>query len=463
MAHTVYMVRNVRAKAVANTLGIGLICSWSTIYILAVVVCNDPQKDFMRIERTEGPFGSDKERHKNVPNGSKDEDNKIKEENGNVGEVHEHLGPSQRHGEFAWQPYPSTPFIERLDWVCDLAANFRGAGWNWRIISAPPPPKNIQEQLLRNSTMSPKHTFRAHPSQTHVYPTRRAMLIGNLKTVATGYLFLDLLKTMISHDPYFWGYIDRAPAPYLPRFILASPVLTHMLRLLICQFAIKYALESLFALAPLFFSGVLGPSLLGARAEPWMYPATWGSYTLVLDKGLAGWWSGWWHQTFRFAFEQPSRKLIEVMGINPKSPGSKLLQLVVAFGLSGMLHASGSVTCHGATLPLMGPLRFFLLQALACFVEGVFRQILRNVAIVRGLPRWFTRTLTFVYVHVWFYHTAHLLCDDFARGGVWLFEPVPVSVFRGLGFGAEGDNWLCIESGIGWYRGRTWYKTGITF
>jgi hypothetical protein len=467
LAYTAYLVKNVRAKGVANTLGIGLIAAWSTIYILAVIVCNDPQRDFMRIERTESVFRSDKAPPNGTQNGiANTPTDKSRNQNGapkDLAEVKESLGPSQRHGEFAWQPYPTTPFVERLDWVLDLFANFRGAGWTWRTISTPPPPKPVQEQLLRNSAVQPKHTFRTHPSQTHVYSTRHAMLVGNIKTLITGYFVLDIIKTIASHDPYFWGYVDRAPAPYLPSFLLASPVLIHALRLIICQFAIKWALESLFALGPLFFSGLLGPNILGARAEPWIYNATWGPYTLVLDKGLAGWWSGWWHQTFRFAFEQPSRKAIEAMGWNPKAPAARGLQLVVAFGLSGVLHASGSVTCHGDTFPLRGPMLFFLLQAAACFVEGVFRQSLRGSKAAKSVPQWAKRTLTFVYVHVWFYYTAHLLCDDFARGGVWLFEPVPISLFRGLGFGAEGDGWLAIEAMPSWHRGATWYKTGFTF
>ncbi|OAG05513.1 uncharacterized protein CC84DRAFT_1144926 [Paraphaeosphaeria sporulosa] len=466
LMYTAYLIKNVRAKGVANTLGIGLIAAWGTMYILAVIVCNDPQRDFMRIERTEGMFSSDRAPVNGTQNGNARTTSNSEDSNGvlkDLPETKESLGPSRRHGEFAWQAYPSTPFIERLDWVLDLFANFRGANWNWRTISTPPPPKPVQEQLLRNSVLQPKYNFRTHPSQSRTYPTRREMLIGNTKTLVTGYLILDLIKTIASHDPYFWGYIDRAPAPYLPAFLLNSPVLIHALRLVICQFGIKWALESLFALSPLFFSGVLGPAVLGARAEPWIYPSTWGSYALVLDNGLAGWWSGWWHQTFRFAFEQPSRKAIEVLGWNPKGLAARALQLVVAFGLSGALHASGSVTCHGATFPLRGPMQYFLLQAAACFVEGVLRQGLAGSRVTRSMPQWVKRTLTFVYVHVWHYHTAHLLCDDFARGGVWLFEPCPVSLFRGLGFGAEGDGWLAIEALPSWHRGDTWYKTGITF
>ncbi|KAF2254096.1 hypothetical protein BU26DRAFT_516336 [Trematosphaeria pertusa] len=468
---TIYTIRNVRAKDVATTLGIGLISAWSVIWIGAILICNDCQTDFQRIERTEGMFGSNSTDKKESQSGTSNSHVKSRKQsnaraqdgtaNGHV-EPHEHLGPGQRHGEFAWQPYPLTPFIERLDWVMDVFLNFRGAGWTWRTSATPPPPKWVQEQLHRNSPHPPRHSFRIHSSQPKVFPTRRKLLIENMKTLIAGYLILDALKALTNHDPYFWGLVDREPPEYFPAIITENPVLLRICRLMVCQFAIKWALEAIFSLAPLFFSGVLGPSILGARAEPWMYPATWGSYTFVLDMGLAGWWSAWWHQTFRFAFEQPSRKLIKVTGMNPKSPISKLLQLIIAFGLSGFLHACGSYTCHGQTRPIMGPMRFFLLQSLAIFTEALLKQSIRKSGMQRHIPRWIKRSFTFFYVYFWFYHTSGLLCDDFAKGGVWLFEPIPISIFRGLGFGVEGDGWWCWGGiGLGWHRGDRWWKSGI--
>jgi len=60
------------------------------------------------------------------------------------------------------------------------------------------------------------------------------------------------------------------------------------------------------------------------------------------------------------------------------------------------------------------------------------------------------------------YFTAPLLVDDFARGGIWLFEPVPFSLFRGLGLGSEGDGWWCCGGGlVEWRSGEGWWDTGI--
>ncbi|KAF2819117.1 hypothetical protein CC86DRAFT_450157 [Ophiobolus disseminans] len=472
----IYSIRYTRAKGMAPALGIGLISAWSVAWVSAILVCNDAQTDFQRIERLEGAFGGSKNETKEKDSKSQDTEsstaidghhNVITSTSPTNDMVHGHEGPSHRHGTFAWQPYPLTPFIERLDWVLDIFCNFRGAGWNWRTSALPPPPKSIQEQLHLNSGASvPKSSSRTHTGQVKLHPSRSALLRSNLQTFLTGYLTLDILKTLMMHDPYFWGLVSRPPPAYLPFALFSSsPILTHTFHLALSMLAVKTALQTIFSLGPLFFSGLLSPSLIGARAEHWMYPETWAPYSVVLDKGLAGWWGSWWHQTFRFAFQEPSRKVLELLGKDKRSAVAKAGQLVTAFGLSGIVHACGSYTCAGDTRPVRGPIAFFMAQALGIFAEVLGSQALRGVG--TKVPRTAKQAFTFMYVHVWFYFTAHLLCDDFARGGVWLFEPVPVSLFRGLGFGADArDGWWCWW-GLGevnrWHSGDTWWTTGIAF
>lgn len=457
-----YTILFTRARGMAPAMGIGLISAWSVAWVFAIIICNDAQTDFQRIERSEGFFKkSSKAREGQYQNG-----------NANGPPTNDmikgHAGPSNRHGEFAWQPYPLTPFIERLDWVLDILTTFRGAGWNWRPSILPPPPKPIQHQLLQNTTPTPppKTSFRTHPNQATLYPTRTALLHANFKTLITGYLTLDLLKTTMMHDPYFWGLTTHSPPPpsFLPRVLTPYfPTLLHTYRLTLCMLGVKSALQTIFSLGPLIFSGLLGPSLLGARAAPWMYPETWGPFSAVLDRGLAGWWSVWWHQTFRFAFEEPGRRLVESLGWRRGDVRARAVQLGVAFGMSGFVHACGAWTCAGQTDPLRGSLVFFLLQAGGIFVEGCVRLGLGKTGVQGYVPTAVKRVVTFVYVHVWFYYTAHLLGDDFSRGGVWLFEPVPVSLFRGLGFGADGrDGWWCWSGQpVRWHSGGTWWTSGF--
>lgn len=54
-------------------------------------------------------------------------------------------------------------------------------------------------------------------------------------------------------------------------------------------------------------------------------------------------------------------------------------------------------------------------------------------------PRWARRLGNLAFALAWLWATGWLLIDDFARCGIWLYEPVPVSLFRALGFGPAGD------------------------
>lgn len=186
-----------------------------------------------------------------------------------------------------------------------------------------------------------------------------------------------------------------------------------------------------------------------------------GSYSVVLDKGLAGWWAGWWHQTFRLAFEGPATRIMEALHIEKKSPSGRAISLFVAFFLSGCLHACGSYTQLGDTRPLLGPMRFFLLQAVGILMQTTATAWLEKVGFLERLPRVVKQAANFVIVHIWLYYTAPLLVDDFARGGVWLYEPVAISPLRALGFGAKDDGLFCWDRMVWWRTGKHWWDTGI--
>lgn len=474
----IYTVLYTKARLIAPSFGVGLLSAWSVVWVGAILICNDAQADFMRIEKMRGVFGAptDKPKEKDTINHTESPHEGIsKHENGDVklSLSKATAGPSDRDGQFAWQPYPLTPFIERLDWVLDLFCNFRGAGWNWRTSALPPPPKWIQEQLRQNcGPNTPKHSFKTHAGQAKSYTTRSQLIQANLKALLKGYLALDALKTLMMWDPYFWGLVDHTPSPssHLPLtlyFLLHHhhPRITHIYHLLLSMLAVKTALETIFTLGPLASCILPTPYRHTARTLPFLYPTPWGPFSTVLDHGLAGWWSNWWHQTFRFALDQPSRVLREHWDLHKHSLRSRLLQLVTAFTVSGILHATASSTISGPSRPWSASFAFFAVQAPAILLEGCVRRALESCGVGRRVPRWGKRVLTLIYVHVWFYSTAHLLCDDFARGGIWLFEPVPVSVFRGLGFGAdERDGWWCWGGPlVRWHRGERWWDTGIAF
>jgi hypothetical protein len=52
-----YCLRYTKTKGMAPSFGVGLISAWSVAWVSAILVCNDAQTDFARIERAEGMFG----------------------------------------------------------------------------------------------------------------------------------------------------------------------------------------------------------------------------------------------------------------------------------------------------------------------------------------------------------------------------------------------------------------------
>ncbi|KAL1392382.1 membrane bound O-acyl transferase family-domain-containing protein [Phyllosticta capitalensis] len=464
-SQSIYLILYSKARNSAPSFGVGLVAAWSLIWTATLLILNDPQEDFKRIERVEGVYGNSKSNGNGALHKKDDDAPQV-----DASELNGHAnGSPEHHGGYAWQSYPKAPFIERVDWVTDLFCNFRGMGWNWRISTIPPPPPRIQKQLELNSgeSSSAATTARIGLDGTRRYDTRGERLRQALFVFVQGYLIIDLLKTIITVDPYFWGVIEAPGPAFLPDFMRSSPVLTKAYRLTVCLYAMKCSLTWVFDMAPIIFVG-LGSNLIGARGEAWLYPDAFGSFSNVLDKGLAGWWGGWWHQSFRFAFEAPAKKIISVFGLSPKSMSAKLINLVSAFTLSGFLHAAGSHTQVGDTHPLSGPFLFFEVQILGIIFQMCLVQFLSKIGIVQKTPKAVRRLGNFVYVHVWFYFTAPMLCDDFSRGGIWMFEPMPVSPFRALGFGPEGSSWWCWTHQedswfFKWHRGRHWWQSGIAF
>ena len=478
-AFSAWCILNTRARNPAAAFGVGLISAWATLWCAVLLVFNDAQSEFRRIERK----GIHKESI--TAAGEEIQDHRLVEKsegyaNGNgelrkrgiTSEQKENAGsassPSVRQNSLTWQTYPAGPFTERLDWVCDLFSSFRGMGWNWRISGLPPPPELVQHQLAANTgeEISSKDT---HVSRSGLrrYHSKRELLRYNIYLVGRNYLILDVIKTLMVSDPYFWtGSYSRRPR-YLPQSIDAYPVIDQSCRLLISLAAIYYALEAIFALGPIFFVGILGDRYLGVKGETWIYCDQFGSFWNVLDKGLAGWWGGWWHQTFRFGFESPSSRLLEMLGWQKNSAKANFLKLCVAFTLSGCLHACGSYTQLGDTRPLRGPFTFFILQIFGVSFQLATTSLLTRIGVSKRCPKWLRRTVNFTYVHVWLYYTAPLLVDDFARGGIWLFEPLPLSLWRGLGYGAKEDGWFPLwwsDSGgdiARWHSGSHWWNSGI--
>lgn len=497
----VFIIRTCRSMRWAIGFGIGILSAWAIVWSAALILFTDPQNNFRRIQSRSQPKRPEEDHA--TKRTSLPINNSLSEVTGRAGQYpngkangayqpHDSWNGNQpwirrtyesknhglnevgvrsrvqdaspiRLGEYYWERYPLESFSERVRWVADLVSNFRGIGWNWQIPGLLGPPQDVQNHLDGSKTVRSERSAYLRGSRgNRTYYIRASLLRRKLVTFLIFYILLDICKVVMMRDPYFWGRVNNPPPIYLPQFLRDSAVLTRAYRLVLTLVAMELSLQAIFSMAPLFFVGVLGPKYIKVRGEPWMYPDFWGSFMMVLEKGLAGWWGGWWHQTFRFAFGAPSRWIIERSGVNKRSQPAKILELIVAFTLSGFLHACGSYTQLPLTHPLRGPFLFFSLQPFGIILQTVMERWLTRSGMSKHSPTALRWGANFLYVHIWFYFTAPLLTDDFSRGGLWLYEPVPISPLRGLGLGLKEEGWWCWGGSTPrWHKGNRWWKSGL--
>lgn len=475
-----YVILYTKAYTMATGFGIGVVYSWGLIWAATLLIFTRPKQDFCRIERRE-PLVPPSDR---LMTGELQEDYKVnqslrtidskvfKRDSAIKSRSRNNPTPSStkarprltQYGECGWYSYPTTHLLERVDWVLDIGSNFRGVGWNWKISGLPSLPASVQYQLGMDTKGNIKDNTTARSGIRRI-DSKAELMRHNIWLFVSGYVLVDLILTLSHYDPYFWALFDRPPPSYLPICLQQSGVFLRTYRSFATMAIVWFALQTVFALGPLFFVGVLGPKLIGVRGEPWFYPDHYGNYSIVFDRGLAGWWGSWWHQTFRYGFESGGKWLCDCLSLDKKSKKGRAVQVITAFTLSGCLHAAGSYSMLGDTWPL-GSFLFFFFQSFGLMAELILKSTLKGIGVTNITPSRVQQAINFICVHVWFYYTAHLLTDDWARGGIWLAQPLPFSIFRGLGMGVEGERFYCWAWREGsrhswWHADNSWLKTGI--
>ncbi|KAI9729954.1 MAG: hypothetical protein M1834_006152 [Cirrosporium novae-zelandiae] len=489
-------IRDTRAIGLAHGYGIGLIYSWFIIWGAVLVLVEDPQRDYKRIEFREAYQNEqDKEINGILSSGAStiSDDgssssseleirrrNSVKEAQGN-GHIHfsngtaemtpEHSrSPSpQKGGHFVWQPFPKDSFAHRFEWVLDVFFNFQGTGWNWLISSLPPPPPSVQHELEEPYTPPPEPPRHRRKSRTGniAHPTTRALISSSIVTSVVCYLACDIIfNYIVPADAYFYTGDPLAKATWLPESINSNPILLRCYRLLMLDIIIYFFLTLVFNQPPLFFAGLLplisSSARKATRSEPWMHPTAFGSFSMILDRGLAGYWGGWWHQSFRFSISAPSIHIIRKLGWSRRSVAAQSLQSIIAFSLTGFIHACATYTDISPTTQPLNPFLFFIFQAFGMIFQQTIIRTTRTFApsIYNKPTRSMKRFLNLIYTAGWLYLTAPFLADDFGKAALWLFSPLPVSVVRwrkGEGFWCWGGKWVY------WYTGQHWWQSGLAF
>ena len=293
-------------------------------------------------------------------------------------------------------------------------------------------------------------------------PTSHSSFLRNrILTITVHYLILDFLSVSMMKDPFFILGPDVPYPPTLlsPRLQSMSPTALLLYRQLWSLMGVLSAIMAVFKLSDVVQYYALG-KLFPMRGELWQYSSTFGSFTQIPDRGLSGFWGSWWHQTFRAQFVAPAQWLVRRGLVTRGRLSGVLAMLVVSFTQSGLLHASGSITSVPATKPWRSPL-FFILQ-----VVGIATQT--GIATVAGkqlssLPKVVRRVGNLVFTVVWLHYTSTFFVNDMASAGIWLLEPVPISLFRFLGYGHPGDHWWRWDSDYfpRWYSAEHWWQSGF--
>ncbi|KAL0939366.1 uncharacterized protein CTRU02_205976 [Colletotrichum truncatum] len=360
--------------------------------------------------------------------------------------------------EYYWQSYPGNgTFLQRLGWVLDLYTNFRGVGWSWAVSSVPspaPPEHPHTEELVKMDTI-PLETFVG----CQTYKDERDFLLRKIIPFITSYMILDVFKVKSTEDPYF--IFGSTPFPLPPSLASTPGWLLSVYRHagIICT--IYAALVMIFSLHDLFQYFVLSKAF-PLRGELWQYSSVFGSFSQIMDRGLAGFWGAWWHQTFRHAFSAPGNWLVKHGYLKKGTKSTKLIVVFIAFWLSGLLHGAGSVTAIPDTNWLK-PCFFFWASGVGVLLQQIFCAALKPQ--ITKMPRAARRLGNLLFVLVWLQITVKPLADDFAETGLWLVEPVPLSVVRALGFGhGETSWWKPDMEAIGhWHIGEHWWESGFGY
>ncbi|KAF7597366.1 hypothetical protein BBP40_006307 [Aspergillus hancockii] len=402
----------------ANGYMVGLIAAWWLIWCASLLVFHDAEREFKRIVRkpagrraTRAPVAS-----------SKLSQNGFVLTKGDLKEAKPKILPSQHDKEYlVWQSYPHS-FSKRLNWSLGLVFNMRGPEWNWGISSLDPLPPSVESQLKPgHRSRRPRGAKNASTS----YPDARNRIRTAAFNCLKFYLMIDLIKVLMIRDRYFWGIISPPPPLPFPFDRIIPAGAAYIYRTVLTGFGLYAAVSFVTLFSPLTF---LGLSLLFPNASraisaapldaPWFYSDMFGPYVVpILDHGLAGAWGIWWHQLFRFGFTSTAHWILSFFP-NRLAANRSLRRLVmtfVAFGLSGLVHACGSYTQMADTKPVSGTFWFFILQ----FVGITIQEFISAVII----PAVLFNLNGFVFGWLWL--TAGYVMDDFAKGGLWLTEPLP--------------------------------------
>ena len=410
--HSFLVMRYSRSLGLAHGVTIGIASSWSVLVAIDLLFIRHPANHFRRVTC-----------RKSVPT--------VPVRTNDI----RHQRPET---SLEWQPMPRS-VLQRLFWYMDLLGSMRLLHWSAQ--------HNPDKQDCLH-----KHVSVCHRNTLSV---KRCIF-----RLCVIYIAIDVLKEVVAMDPYFWGHTQASIPPQV-EFLITSPFLTRGYRLSVAFVLLYLAIALVTESGQLVFLHILGPNVAGAWGQDWAYKPQYGSLSSIYAHGLRGFWGTTWHQMFRHMLTSSSNKMVLLLPLDTQGPTAKALRLSFPFVISGIIHGCGSYTLWGDTRPLQAIL-FFLLQPLGIAVQSLHGLAVDRVIGDSILGVHVNGISNVISTAIFFLLTFPLLADDFAKGGLWLSEPFPISVMQSLRLGStQRAHSLWLNSGIGWYPGRHWWQAGI--
>ncbi|KAE9398121.1 hypothetical protein BT96DRAFT_920997 [Gymnopus androsaceus JB14] len=262
----------------------------------------------------------------------------------------------------------------RVYWALCATVSLRGIGWNYQMPHIP----------------SAHHTPRGR-TRFSLYALRQVLFCVFL---------VDLAQTILQ-DPQSPQDLDSE------LYSLRSLSYPQRVFYTATWFITAYAsINACYFTCALVFVGLLGYS----EEQDW--PPFFGDLTDAYS--VRNFWGRTWHQFVRRFCVSPGRKLNQIFGIEPKSVQAALIQLYLAFFISGIVHSLGDLMLGreyvGASLV------FFGIQPLAITLEESVKFLLQRyvpdpIRVKTG------STVGYFWVVFWFTVTGPFLIDPAIRAG----------------------------------------------
>ena len=366
------------------------VIQWSFV----LLVCHDPRSTFTRLRQPQ---------RQPIVHDTKGTDHK----RDNAGYVEE--------------PYP-LDLSKRLPWVLTLLVSLRLSNWKIGQVS--------------------------HDHKQPVKPVARVAFIKRALFLAIqSFLILDITSTWARQDPYFHVHGISIDEPFQNQ--LGKPWMYLSLLTRIPPRIPRTAVLAGQAYACITQGGslpvipIVGLSAIGFWPDEWS-PHTWpiffGPFSAVSKHGLRGLWGTWWHQTNRY-LSIPGRSLAQALGISTRSTVGYMLQVISAFGLSGIMHM-GLIPpqSRGTALTAM-EMRFYFAFFFWSQMFGIGIELIIVTILQRSFPRLMlpavARCCTLLWVASWLSCTLPLLAIPARYLGYWTYSPIPVSLISRL----AGQGW----------------------